>query len=217
MVWSPPGTRETTRHCSRALQPRSSGTPSEPISTSMPANFSCDDFANRFDNSIWSSARMLTAKRSALKNAGCEWLLTAWLQRTSGGSSDTELNELAVTPWNPPSSSVVVTTVTPVTKLPSTRRRLRLSNRRSSGIFHLLALICLWRSSDDSFFCLHGRHHVLGEATDRGRDVGVRHGSKHEASDHVVHPTSRDLVGEHLRNCFGRTGNGMAGFGELIE
>src|SRR6267154_6206814 len=129
----------------------------------MPSNFSREDFANRFDNSIWSSARMLTAKRSALKNAGCEWLSTAWLQRTSGGSSDTELNELAVTPWYLPSSSVVVTTVTPVTKVPRTRRRSRLSNRRSSGIFHLLAFTCLRHSSGHSFGRVHRRYDVLGE------------------------------------------------------
>ena len=77
---------------------------------------------------------MFTAKRSAFKKAEWLWALIAWLQRTSGGSRETELKELAVTPWNLPSPSVVVTAVTPVTKAPSTRRNSRLSNGPMSGI-----------------------------------------------------------------------------------
>ena len=45
----------------------------------------------------------------------------------SGGSSDKELNELAVRPQRVPSVSIVVTTVTPVTNEPSTSRRARRS------------------------------------------------------------------------------------------
>jgi len=40
--------------------------------------------------------------------------LCARLHRTSGGSSDTELNELTVNPVGAPSAARVVTTVTPV-------------------------------------------------------------------------------------------------------
>src|SRR5882672_3937679 len=49
---------------------------------------------------------------------------------TSGGSSETEVNELAVKPRGRPSPSIAVTTVTPVTKQPSARR----SSSGSNGV-----------------------------------------------------------------------------------
>src|SRR5438128_8126393 len=49
--------------------------------------------------------------------------------RTSGGSSDTDVNELAVKPRGEPSGWIVVTTVTPVTNAPSARR----NSARSKG------------------------------------------------------------------------------------
>ena len=47
------------------------------------------------------------------------------LQRISGGSSETELNELIVTPIGLPSAAHAVTTVTPVAKQPSALRKSR--------------------------------------------------------------------------------------------
>ena len=47
------------------------------------------------------------------------------LQRRSGGSSETELNELIVSPIGSPAGSSAVTTVTPVAKLPSVSRKSR--------------------------------------------------------------------------------------------
>ncbi|MCY1512859.1 hypothetical protein D9M68_473350 [compost metagenome] len=47
------------------------------------------------------------------------------LQRISGGSSDTELKLLAVTPALAPEAVAAVTMVTPVAKLPSARRKSR--------------------------------------------------------------------------------------------
>jgi hypothetical protein len=44
------------------------------------------------------------------------------LTNSSGGSSDTDVNEFAVTPTGIPSSAVVVTIVTPVAKQPNIRR-----------------------------------------------------------------------------------------------
>ena len=43
-------------------------------------------------------------------------------QSTSGGSSDTELKLLAVTPMGSPVSDIVVTIVTPVAKVPKAAR-----------------------------------------------------------------------------------------------
>ena len=47
----------------------------------------------------------------------------ARLHSTSGGSSDTELNEFAVIPTGRPSGASAVITVTPVAKWPSARRK----------------------------------------------------------------------------------------------
>ena len=58
---------------------------------------------------------------------------------------------------------------------------------------------------------------MFGKAADRSCSLRVRHGSEHEASDHVVQPTERDLIGQNLRNRAGRTGDRMAGFDELVE
>jgi hypothetical protein len=71
---------------------------------------------------------MLTTKRSASRNTGWLGAVSDWLHRISGGSSDTELKELAVSPCGRPSLSTVVITVTPVTNAPSTCRRARVSN-----------------------------------------------------------------------------------------
>src|ERR1700694_3879678 len=43
-------------------------------------------------------------------------------QRINGGSSDTEVNELAVVPTGSPSARTAVTTVTPVANVPQTSR-----------------------------------------------------------------------------------------------
>ncbi|MCY1359476.1 hypothetical protein D9M69_460480 [compost metagenome] len=53
------------------------------------------------------------------------------LQRISGGSRDTELKLLAVTPARVPSGAVAVTMVTPVAKLPRARRKARESKTDS--------------------------------------------------------------------------------------
>ena len=66
--------------------------------------------------------------------------LTDRLQRISGGSSDTELNELIVSPIGSPLAVCAVITVMPVAKLPSVLRRSRqflaagVSGRFSTGV-----------------------------------------------------------------------------------
>ena len=69
------------------------------------------------------AASTLTAKWLACSNTS--WLLErlSMLHSTSGGSRDTELKLLAVTPTLRPLASAAVTTVTPVAKLPRARGR----------------------------------------------------------------------------------------------
>ena len=55
-------------------------------------------------------------------NAGSDGAVFARLHRISGGSSDTDENELTVSPSGLPSTPRVVTTVTPVVNRPSARR-----------------------------------------------------------------------------------------------
>jgi hypothetical protein len=62
---------------------------------------------------------------SASLQAANELALRAILKRTSGGDSDTELNELTVVPRRVPPLAIVVTTATPVGKRPSASRKLR--------------------------------------------------------------------------------------------
>src|SRR5215831_13971643 len=52
----------------------------------------------------------------------------AILKRTSGGDSETELNELTVAPTRVPSLVIVVTTATPVGKRPRASLKLRSEN-----------------------------------------------------------------------------------------
>lgn len=89
--------------------------------------------ANVFDTSIWSAARMFTAKCEARSNTS--WLVErlSRLQRISAGSSDTELKLLAVIPTLRPLASAAVITVTPVAKLPRARRNARLSKAGAIG------------------------------------------------------------------------------------
>jgi hypothetical protein len=68
---------------------------------------------------------MLTAKVAAFSNAKRLNADFARLQRMRGGSSETEVKELAVTPIAEPSSDRVVMMVTPVTKDPSAVRSAR--------------------------------------------------------------------------------------------
>ena len=63
------------------------------------------------------------AKASASENADTRLLALRRLNSTSGGSSDTELKELQVSPAGCPSTPVVVMTATPVGKDPSSCRK----------------------------------------------------------------------------------------------
>src|SRR5579859_1489972 len=73
----------------------------------------------------WSRARMFTAKPLASSIAGRLRALRSTLKRTSGGSSETELNELMVRPMSPSPLPRAVTTATPVANSPRARLNAR--------------------------------------------------------------------------------------------
>jgi len=71
---------------------------------------------------MWST---LTAKRPALVKVSRLAELRDSENSTSGGSSETEVKLLAVSPIGAPSASSVVMMVTPVVKQPRASRRMR--------------------------------------------------------------------------------------------
>ncbi len=78
--------------------------------------------AKRRDTSTWPSPSTLIAKCVAASNAARLGLARRSDHSTSGGSSDSALNELTVRPKATPSAPRQVTTVTPVAKAPSAAR-----------------------------------------------------------------------------------------------
>ena len=87
------------------------------------ANLSTSFEANTREISSWSSPRMFTQNLPARSMRGHVVLAYAAQNATSGGSSDTDVNEFAARPTgSPPSGSTAVMTVTPVAKWPSTDR-----------------------------------------------------------------------------------------------
>src|SRR5215469_7578532 len=71
---------------------------------------------------------MCTAKDAPCMKAGAALLPAARHHSSSGGSSDTEVKEFAVTPTGSPSGRTAVTTVTPVANSPNASRRSRCVN-----------------------------------------------------------------------------------------
>jgi hypothetical protein len=57
---------------------------------------------------------MLTAKAPCATKGSCDWDPRSMQTRTRGGSSETEVNELTVSPTGAPVASRAATTVTPV-------------------------------------------------------------------------------------------------------
>jgi hypothetical protein len=64
---------------------------------------------------------MLIANPVQPRNAAHEFECLAMQTSTRGGLSETDVNELAVIPRGSPAASMVVTIVTPVTKVPRAR------------------------------------------------------------------------------------------------
>src|SRR2546423_4901198 len=70
---------------------------------------------------------MLMAKRSTRCHASKLYAARDTLNSTKGGDSDTEVNELTVSPRRSPASEKAVTTATPVGNTPSASRNARSS------------------------------------------------------------------------------------------
>ena len=77
---------------------------------------------------------MITKRPDASKTSKLGDVLPK-LHKTIGGSSETELNELAVTPTSRVCLLPEVTTVTPVPKLPKALRKSRLSKEGDDLVF----------------------------------------------------------------------------------
>src|SRR5207249_4059400 len=101
----------------KATMPGSTGQPLVPLDHAPSANLSAALLENCCDSAIWSSASTLMVKCVARSNTGKLRDVREMDHKTSGGSSETEAIEQAVTPASRP-SCCVATTVTPVPNWP---------------------------------------------------------------------------------------------------
>src|SRR5688572_12697624 len=121
------------RHPRAAIQPSSSGPPSHVMNENGGGGASGAHPPAKYDErSRWSPRRMLIEKPGAERI--CRPALVSFPRQnsTSGGSSDSDVNEFAVIARISPSTSIAIT-VTPVTKRPTVCRRVR----ESTGIRQL--------------------------------------------------------------------------------
>ena len=98
-----------------------------PLETDNASNLSACGVAKWTASDAWSSWRMLTPNIPAWLMACRDAALRLTQMRIIGGSNDRELIALAVMPKSRP-SSLVVMTVTPLAKRPTTSRKTELSN-----------------------------------------------------------------------------------------
>src|SRR3984957_14270617 len=96
------------------LTPERNGRPSASGWKPAPSNLAAPRVAKRIARSAWRCCSTWMFHRAASANAGKHWALLARQVSTSGGSIDTEQNELAVKPHQRPSESLVVTIVAPL-------------------------------------------------------------------------------------------------------
>src|SRR5580692_10158323 len=89
----------------------------------MPDHLPAPDLAKRVESPSWLSARILTPQSLACSQIAMLCTVRATENSTSGGSSDTELNELTVMPCSTPSAPRAVMMATPVGKVPSALRK----------------------------------------------------------------------------------------------
>src|SRR6266852_618942 len=91
----------------------------------------CSPLAKYSETASCPTLRTLMPKRFFFSSKGSVFARWSTQTRINMGSSETEVNELAVMPWILPGSRSTVTTVTPVVKWP---RALRNSNEVSCGV-----------------------------------------------------------------------------------
>src|SRR3984957_12201438 len=96
------------------LTPERKGRPSASGRKPAPSNLAAPRVAKRIARSAWRCCSTWMFHRVASENAGKHWAVLARQVSTSGGSIDTEQNELAVKPHQRPSESLVVTIVAPL-------------------------------------------------------------------------------------------------------
>ena len=96
--------------------------PDKPSVQLILANRSSPDDANKLDRSVWSAAKICTAKLLAAIKSSKQFADLPMLHRMSGGVKETELKLLTVMPTFWPSLPSAVIIVTPVAKLPSALR-----------------------------------------------------------------------------------------------
>src|SRR5262245_51077574 len=126
-TWSPPATLASLLHSNVANAPNSSGQPPRPGACTTSWNLSSLRLAKCCDRANCQAPSTLTAKWLAPWKLDSEEEVDLRLQSTSGGSSETAENELAVRPSSLPADVRVVITVTPVTKRPNAFLRWRSS------------------------------------------------------------------------------------------
>src|ERR1700722_11308178 len=96
------------------LTPERNGRPSASGWKPAPSNLAAPRGAKRIARSACRCCSTWMFHRVASENAGKHWALLARQVSTSGGSIDTEQNELAGKPPQRPSESLVVTIVAPL-------------------------------------------------------------------------------------------------------
>src|ERR1700685_1064503 len=96
------------------LTPERNGRPSASGWKPAPSNLAAPRVAKRIARSAWRCCRTWMFHRVASANAGKHCAVLARQVSTSGGSIDTEQNELAVKPHQRPSESLVATIVAPL-------------------------------------------------------------------------------------------------------
>src|SRR5580700_10018826 len=96
------------------LTPLRNGRPSASGWKPAPSNLAAPRVAKRIARSAWRCCSTWMFHRDASANAGKHWAVLARQVSTSGGSIDTEQNELAVKPHQRPAESLVVTIVAPL-------------------------------------------------------------------------------------------------------
>jgi hypothetical protein len=129
MVWSPAGSSEYRQQSSHAVAPWTNTAPLDSSVQRTSANLSPTLHDSERQASLWCSASTLTPSRSHPRNLGHVVEVFCTQIDTSGGATETVVNELAAIPTGTP-SMLAQTAITPDGKHPKTRRKVESSSRR---------------------------------------------------------------------------------------
>src|SRR2546426_11398746 len=99
-------------HSNAVIASASSAHPWAPHRYLTPSHVFTDGLANRFDSACWPVESTLTVKCEACSKAARRLERVDKQNSTSGGSSDTEVNEFTVTPVWPPAAVQAVAIMT---------------------------------------------------------------------------------------------------------